>query len=155
MAKASPSQILDAIEACMTSIVFDSSDLVAEADRFTPVRIAAEIEAVERDRVFAVVLLEGPYSVSNRSRCRDAIRCEVAARYFFAAASRARMVEDAPRVRRALRAISTVQIGTPAATVPGDPDAVVDGPFYDYSTMADVSAVLMRCIVTVAYEAEA
>jgi len=139
----------------MTSIVFDAADLVSEVDRFTPVRIASEIEAVERDRVFAVVLLAGPYAVNNRSRCRDEIRAEVAVRYFFAEASRARMVEDAPRVRRALRAISTVQIGTPLATVPGDPDAVVEGPYYDYQTMADVSAVLMRCVVTVAYEAEA
>lgn len=156
MAKASADQILEALEFAVKSAAdtMTTADRVAARDGFIPVELLAEVESVEAERVFAIALLEGPYAIPGRSQCRDELLADITIRYFYKRGSRARMLRDVPRLRQKLRAISSAQIGTPLATVPGDPSCDVEGPRYDYSTFADVGWVLMRLTAKVSYEAE-
>lgn len=154
MAKERADHIVAAVESRLVDIVLDAVDLTSPHDKFTPVAQVAELEAVERDRVFALALLEGPYAISNRSACRDEILLDIAVRYYHRPLSRARMLRDAPRVRRALRSISSATYGDPRVAIAGDPTCDVSGPRYDYASFADVGWVLARYTARVSYEAE-
>lgn len=154
MGKERPDRILLAVEAALANIVIAADLTVDGTDRFVNVNSLGDVDSLERERVFGLALIEGPYEVPEKSRCRDEMRLDIGVRYLNRPQSRARMVMDAPRVRRALRAISSVSYGTPPVAVNGDPVATIHGPLYDYSAFASEGWVLARYTVTVSYETE-
>lgn len=98
-----PSEVTAFLHQAVQAI--EPDDVVSDFDRFMSVYEDGldGIEAVDRDRVYALALEEGPFGIPG-VRCMDSLTFSFGVRYLDKKDSQARMVNDVPKVRAAWRA---------------------------------------------------
>lgn len=125
---------------------FPVNDYVGQADGFKAVNSMDELEAIEADRVTAVLIAEGPFVPEKRSRCHEHIRFTVSSRYYRLDESLRRALRDQPVMLDRIRTLNQ--------TVPQVFSAPqVTGPTWDYTSFADLGSVLATYSVLVEFEA--
>lgn len=119
-----PSEVMELLHQAITAI--EPDDVVSDMDRFMSVHEDGidGLEAVDRDRVYALALEEGPFHHPG-VRCMDELRFSFGVRYLDRKDSQARMVNDVPKVRGAWRAATGLSPYLKRVSV-------VSGPRYTY-----------------------
>lgn len=138
-----PSEVTALLHQALVAI--EPGDVVSDMDRFMSVHEdgIGGLEAVDRDRVYALAPAEGPFQL-GQVRCMDEIRYSLGIRYLDRKDSQARMLDDQPKVRAGLRAATALSPYLKRVTVES-------GPRYTY--LAIDGSVVVEWTVKAEYHA--
>lgn len=141
-----PDVIWQGVKDRLEATTLPADDLVSGVDGFKAVNSIAELEALNADRVAAVLITEGPFHEPSRPLCVDSIRVLVVLRYGLYSDSLARALRDQPLVNARL-----VSLGSSVAGVTSP--VQVTGPTWDYTSLAGDNTVLVSHSLLVVYAA--
>lgn len=146
MAAVYPDVVWLALIARIEATTIPASDKVTDEDVFTVVHSLAELEAIERDRVTAVLIVEGPAEPTPaRGTCKDAMRVLVVTRYLIARDSIVRALRDTPLMRARIKSLAEDE---PSANPPKVSPAT-----WDYQSFAADNVLLVAHAVLIDFEA--
>lgn len=146
MAAVYPDAVWLALRSRIAGTTIPAADKVTDEDVFVVVDSLEQLEAIERDRVTAVLVVQGPAEPTpSRGTCKDAIRFAVVTRYFISTESIGRALRDAPLMRARIKSLG---LDEPSVNPPK-----VEPPTWDYQTFAADNTLLVAHAVAIDFEA--